>query len=86
MVSRKHYELFGSMYPLEIKDWYSDFWITRIYAPDRIYCNRSIAATNLQNKRGRYALCNQPKWSHAIQRDRALLKTAFASLEPSERP
>jgi len=32
-VSRKHYEHFGFFFPEEIKNWYCDDWITKLYFP-----------------------------------------------------
>lgn len=70
MVTRKHWDIFGYMFPLEIKDWYSDFWITRLYSPGRMFCDLKITAINMQNKGGRYRLCNRPPWTQAISRDK----------------
>lgn len=36
-VSRKHMELFGHYFPLEIKNWFCDDWITKIYYPKYFY-------------------------------------------------
>ena len=36
-VSRKHYELFGYYFPPEIKNWFCDDWITKIYYPKYFY-------------------------------------------------
>ena len=30
-VHRRHYEIFGTLYPHEIKNWYCDVWITDVY-------------------------------------------------------
>jgi hypothetical protein len=34
MISRKHYDIFGFLFPPEIKNWYCDDWINQIYAPN----------------------------------------------------
>ena len=36
-VSRKHMELFGYYFPPEIKNWFCDDWITKIYYPKYFY-------------------------------------------------
>jgi hypothetical protein len=35
-VSRLHMEIFGTYYPPVFRNWYSDDWITRVYAPDHL--------------------------------------------------
>jgi len=34
MISRKHFEIFGYLFPEEIKNWYCDNWISEIYYPN----------------------------------------------------
>lgn len=46
MVSRTHFEIFGTFYPPEIKDWQCDTWITRIYSPQHVYCSQNVTARN----------------------------------------
>ena len=36
-VSRKHMEIFGFYFPEEIKNWFCDDWITKIYYPRNFY-------------------------------------------------
>ena len=36
-VSRKHFELFGYYFPPEIKNWFCDDWITKVYYPNSFY-------------------------------------------------
>ena len=36
-VSRKHMELFGYFFPEEIKNWFCDDWITKVYYPTYYY-------------------------------------------------
>ena len=36
-VSRKHMEIFGHYFPPEIKNWFCDDWITKIYYPKYFY-------------------------------------------------
>jgi len=44
-VSRKHYEIFGYFFRPEIKNWYCDDWITRIYE-DKAVMNKNIIVEN----------------------------------------
>ena len=36
-VSRNHYDIFGFYFPLEIKNWFCDDWITKVYYPKYFY-------------------------------------------------
>ena len=36
-VSRRHMDIFGYYFPEEIRNWYCDDWITKIYYPDNFY-------------------------------------------------
>ncbi len=36
-VSRKHMDIFGYYFPEELKNWFCDNWITKIYYPDYFY-------------------------------------------------
>jgi hypothetical protein len=36
-VSRKHMEIFGFYFPEEIKNWFCDDWITKVYYPKNFY-------------------------------------------------
>ncbi|KAI3644096.1 hypothetical protein MP228_010260 [Amoeboaphelidium protococcarum] len=74
MVSRRHFDIFGFFFPLEIKDWYSDFWITRLYEPKHKYCSQEVIANNLQNQGVRYARCNGVNWFNLVQRDKKIVK------------
>lgn len=46
MVTPVHYEIFGSLYPLELKDWKTDRWLTYIYQPDHMHCRQDVIANN----------------------------------------
>ncbi|KAI3629858.1 hypothetical protein MIR68_011293 [Amoeboaphelidium protococcarum] len=74
MVSRRHFDIFGFFFPLEIKDWYSDFWITRLYEPKHKYCSQDVIANNLQNQGVRYSRCNGVNWFNLVQRDKKIVK------------
>ena len=36
-VSRKHMEIFGTFFPEQIKNWFCDDWITKVYYPNHFY-------------------------------------------------
>jgi hypothetical protein len=36
-VSRIHMEIFGTFYPPAFRNWWSDDWITKVYAPDHLF-------------------------------------------------
>lgn len=46
MVGRVHYEIFGFLYPHEIKDWHSDTWLTQLYQPHHTHCRPDMLASN----------------------------------------
>ena len=49
--TRTHYSLFKTFYPLTMKDWYSDFWITEVYkGAGRMFCHKDFKAVNEQVK------------------------------------
>ena len=52
----------------KIKDWYSDFWLSKIYG-NSTYCNLNYQVVNLRDKGTRYPLCNRPHWYDAVVRD-----------------
>lgn len=56
-VSRRHYEIFGYLYPEVFKNWFSDDWITEVY--QKYYSNLCKAIT-VKNSGGkeRYAIDN----------------------------
>lgn len=46
-VSRKHMDIFGYFFPEEIKNWYCDDWINKVYAPLYIYPLKKHHAFNV---------------------------------------
>jgi hypothetical protein len=36
-VSRRHMEIFGTLYPPAFRNWFSDNWLTEVYAPDHVH-------------------------------------------------
>jgi hypothetical protein len=57
-----------------MKDWYSDFWISKVYGPANTFCSIEIIASHLRDKGTRYHVCNRVQWFEAVQRDRKLLQ------------
>lgn len=58
-VSKKHYEIFGYLYPEVFKNFYSDDWLDRVYKPNYTYYNKDLLFRNLQvtypkSQNGRY--------------------------------
>lgn len=59
MVTRKHHQVFGWLYPPEIKDWYSDNWLQTTYLNvKRSKCLRQHTVTNKSNLKRRYDACD----------------------------
>ena len=70
-VSRKHMEIFGWFFPKEIKNWFCDDWITKIYYPEHFY----LINHQLRNIGGvpRYNIVSQSNWKDLVKRDREIL-------------
>jgi hypothetical protein len=64
-VSRKHYDIFGYFFPLEIRDWFTDNWISVVYGPLGTICRREFKIGN-GSAGQRYTQCDQPLWREAI--------------------
>lgn len=45
-VHKTHYDIFGSFFPKEIKNWYCDNWITQVYKPFCSYTCEDIIVQN----------------------------------------
>lgn len=46
MVTPVHFDIFGMLYPIELKDWKSDRWLTYVYQPDDMHCRPDVIADN----------------------------------------
>ena len=46
MVTPVHFEIFGMLYPVELKDWKCDRWLTYVYQPDDTHCRQDVVANN----------------------------------------
>jgi len=54
-VHRSHYEIFGYLFPPDIRNWYCDNWMTQVYAPFCAYTCQDIIVQN-QCIDNRYAI------------------------------
>jgi hypothetical protein len=73
-VHRRHLDVFGFFYPLEIRDWKSDRWMSFVYPSDRTFCWLDIKARN--GAAGtRYAACPFWSWRVYLEREQAKLKS-----------
>lgn len=72
-VSRKHMEIFGFYFPKEIKNWFCDDWITKIYYPNFFY----LLNHKLRNMGGepRYDVVSEPPWKNLLERDAKVFNT-----------
>jgi hypothetical protein len=73
MFSRKHMEIFGYMFPEELKNWYCDDWYNWVYKPDDFYVLEQHQV--VQSGGGsRYQIQCDQEWSKKkLDRLRALL-------------
>lgn len=74
-VSVTHFEIFGYYFPLEIKDWYSDNWITEIYGSEYSTCCSNSRIKNISQGQTRYSVCRHPDWKDEVSKG----KLAFQS-------
>lgn len=72
-VSRRHWEIFGWYYPIVIKDWYSDNWISEVYGSDHTYCVQDAAIRNGATST-RYNICDKPKWREAVEEGKRMIE------------
>lgn len=74
-VHRSHFDTFGFFYPWEIRNWYCDDWITRVYEGTLSYMFKDITVKNLSIRTGtqRYAIAH-PDWKTCLAKGRARLR------------
>jgi len=61
-VSRKHFEIFGYLYPPTFKNWYSDNWITMVYQKyHTVYCPEIFIRNGSGVGQERYEIDNSAK-------------------------
>lgn len=70
-VHRSHWDIFGFLYPWEIRNWYCDDWITRVYEG---YMFEDIIVHNTSIRTGtqRYSI-DRPDWAACIERGKIRL-------------
>ena len=67
-VSRKHFFIFGRLYPLDIKDWWSDNWLNDVYGDSNRFSINGVSANNRNDKGTRYNICGeQPRYHVLLQ-------------------
>jgi len=64
-VSHRHFRLLGWLFPVEIRDWFTDNWITSVYGPKHSFCSNNIVAVNGAAEQ-RYVQCGTPPWKKAL--------------------
>ena len=67
MVTRVHYDIFGTYYPVEMKDWKTDRWLTWVYGKEATNCWKDIVANNGASST-RYAYCDFLAWRILVER------------------
>jgi hypothetical protein len=46
LLTKSHFDLFGFMYPYQIKNWYCDDWITEVYPQELVHYRSDIECLN----------------------------------------
>jgi hypothetical protein len=74
-VHRRHYELFQTFYPPEIRNWYCDDWITRVYEGTLSHMFPDVVVRNLSIRVAaqRYTIANV-NLPELLARDREILR------------
>lgn len=74
-VSRKHMEIFGTFFPEQIKNWFCDDWITKVYYPNHFY----ILKHSLKNVGGepRYNVETNCPWESLVSQGKEKLNNYF---------
>lgn len=81
-VSRKHYYIFGRLYPLDIKDWFSDNWLNDVYGKSNRFSIQSVSADNLNDKGTRYSICgSQPRYKELLKRGQSIFEDWMKDFE-----
>ncbi|KAJ3149648.1 hypothetical protein HDU89_003701 [Geranomyces variabilis] len=71
-VGRTHYQIFGRLYPSNLKDYFSDDWLSEVYAPDYYYVSNVTMSHHTVPIR--YTACgdDRPRFEVLLARGRAL--------------
>lgn len=67
MVSRVHYDIFGTYYPVEMRDWKTDRWLTWVYGKNYTTCTKDFIANN-GSAPTRYAYCDFLAWRILLEK------------------
>lgn len=85
LISNKHYEIFGFLFPEEIKNWWCDDWINEVYQPDNIKFLKKHLCENISCKdpcQARYTIKNVEKEHKLyVPRDRELVENYISKLK-----
>jgi hypothetical protein len=73
-VGRTHYKIFGRLYPLDIKDWYSDNWLNDVYGSEGRRTLPEVVFYNMNDKGTRYDVCDRPNWQVVLERGKSILR------------
>ena len=66
LVNRNHYKIFkGQYFPLTLRNWYSDDWITSVYKDHGGICNEDAVISN-GNVRTRYTRCDARNYKSSL--------------------
>ncbi|EPZ31420.1 hypothetical protein ROZALSC1DRAFT_28771 [Rozella allomycis CSF55] len=72
-VHRTHYEIFGRLYPSDIKDWYSDDWMSEVYGPSFTKTFPQHTINNVNDKGTRYTACVRLDWKPYVESGKKIL-------------
>jgi hypothetical protein len=77
MVSKLHFRIFGTLYPVELRDWKTDRWLTHVYN-DPIYGNNTWCSDKWVARNGaartRYKHCEFLAWQLYLEKGRAHIR------------
>ena len=86
MVSRKHWDIFGTLYPVALKDWKTDRWLTHVYNDDRAiggYGNNTFCSLDHVARNGgaktRYKHCEFLSWVLYLEEGRERIRSYLAN-------
>jgi len=78
MVTRRHHDIFGTFYPIELKDWRTDLWLTKVYGANSTFCWPEYVANNGGSKT-RYVNCPGHDWRVYLEWGKQRIKEWQAS-------
>ena len=67
MVSRVHYDIFGTYYPVEMMNWKTDRWLTWVYGKNYTTCSNEFIANNGAAPT-RYSYCDFLSWRILLEK------------------